>query len=98
MYVVKIQIEVSEKNEGTESPWWMIVEPLRGSSRKAESVAHCITGPFFSREAAERELQSRSYDYHKDAIVWCASGYHSGQYKLALRSEKAAQELNRFGQ
>lgn len=85
---MKIQIEVSEQNEGTDSPWWMIVEPLCGPRRTAEIVAHCVTGPFFSREDAEAQLKNRRYDYHKDAIVWCASGYHSGQYKRALRLPK----------
>lgn len=93
---MKIHIEVSEKNEGTETPWWIIVEPLNLQRRKAENVAHCVTGPFFSREEAELELSGRRYDYHKDAIVWCASGYRSGQYREAIRHERANQELNRF--
>jgi len=85
---VKIELEVSEENEGTDSPWWAIVNPGRGFLNDPHLVAHCIVGPFFSREAAETELKLRRYNYHKNAIVWCFSGYHSAQYKDAVRKAK----------
>lgn len=86
---MRIVLEISELNEGTESPWWFIVRPQsRGFLTDPEAIAHCITGPFFSREEAEHELNSRRYDYGHKAIVWCGSGYRSSQYKNALRQRK----------
>ncbi len=84
----RIQIDVSSENEGTDSPWWFIVSPRSGFLSNPEAIASCITGPFFSREEAEEQLTRRRYDYSKKAIVWCASGYHSGQYKTALREHE----------
>jgi hypothetical protein len=85
----KIEIEVSRENEMTSFPWWMIVRP--SARRGPRSVAMAITGPFFSREEATKELESRRYHYGPKAIVWCASGCYSGSYKRALR-EAAAKE------
>lgn len=85
---MKIELEVSEKNEGTESPWWFIVSPKFGTTSKIEHIVHCITGPFFSRESAEAKLNGRRYHYGKKAIVWCASGYDSFEYKQAIRNAK----------
>lgn len=82
---MKITLEVSEKNEGTESPWWAIINPTFGTTGNPERVAQCITGPFFSREAAQNHLEARSYAFSKKAIVYCFSGYWSNQYKNAIR-------------
>ena len=79
---MKIQIEVSEKNESTAYPWWMIVEPVFGGS--TNNIAHAITGPFFSREEANAQLDTRRYAFSKKAIVWCASGYQSKSYRDAI--------------
>lgn len=88
---MEIKLIVSEENEGTESPWWMIIKPQQNFSKGEQgicNIAGMITGPFFSREEAEDELKNRRYDYGQNAVVWCASGYNSWQYKNALRKAK----------
>jgi hypothetical protein len=80
---MKIEIEVSELNEGTSAPWWIIVDPRQSFEIGIQGVlniSQMVTGPFFSREEAENELQERRYDYGKSAAVHCRSGYHSRQY------------------
>lgn len=64
---MRIALNVSEANEGTDSPWWMIVSPRQILRPSVESIVSCITGPFFSREEAEAQLNVRRYDYGKDA-------------------------------
>jgi hypothetical protein len=91
---MKIVIDVSDLNESTESPWWMIIDPkqlLKSNDREAcHVVSSMVTGPFFSREAAQSELTSRRYAYGKNAVVFCASGYHSAEYKDAYRAAERA--------
>ena len=90
---MKITLEVSEENEGTRAPWWMIVKPQQNfhtCNRGIANIAMGITGPFFSREEAEKELEGRRYYYGKNAKVWCASGHASRQYCKAW--EKAERE------
>ena len=89
---MKIEISVSDNHEGTDSPWWMIVKPQQNFSTGEQgiyNIAGMITGPFFSREEAELELESRRYNYGKTAVVFCASGYNSGQYRTAYRNAEA---------
>lgn len=101
---MKIQIEVSDDNEGTDSPWWVLIDPLsihemmRGVARHGEipdpdslinAIASAIEGPFFSRREAETYLKGRSYEYSTLARVWCSSGYWARQYKEALRKASA---------
>lgn len=89
---MKIELEVSDDNECTAEPWWMIIDPqqnFRTDSRGAASVAMgMITGPFFSREEAEGVLKSRRYNYGKGAVVWCASGCDTVQYRRACREAR----------
>lgn len=85
---MKVEIEVSEENEGTSFPWWFIVRPGQGFNSNPENVAHCITGPFFSRAEAEEQLNRRRYEYGKKAIVWCGSGYHTGRYRRAILDQE----------
>ncbi len=88
---MKIELEVSEKNEGTDSPWWMIINPRQNFRVDEEGIHHIaamITGPFFSREEAEAHLKLRRYAFSKHAEVYCNSGYWSNQYKEALRNVK----------
>ena len=76
----KITLEVDlENNEGTDSPWWMIID------NGAHAIASMIDGPFFSRKEAQEYLDSRRYAYSENAIVYCASGYRSQKYKKACR-------------
>jgi len=83
---MKIELEISEKNECTSEPWWVILNP--GFINSIESLAYAITGPFFSREEAQAELTNRRYTYGKNAVVYCHSGYRSKTYKTAIRAAK----------
>ncbi len=85
---MKIEIEVSEENEGTDSPYWLILDPTQNMRCSVHSLASQITGPFFSRDAAEIYLQMRRYNYSDKAVVYCMSGYWSSKYKEAIRREK----------
>jgi hypothetical protein len=88
---VKLEIEVSEKNESTESPWWVIIDPQELSDPlNFHLVASQISGPFFSRESAQRHLSARRYAFGKGAVVYCMSGYPSDEYKLAYHAAKRA--------
>lgn len=105
---MKIELEISDKNEATESPWWFLIDPrsikdmLAGAIENNEIPSDAsiystvamgtIEGPFFSRKEAEEYLNSRSYDYSKETIVWCGSGYRSHQYKTACRKAMNAQK------
>lgn len=90
-------------NEGTDSPWWMVIDPgqihgiMEGVAEHNEvpnrvmitnAIAFSVEGPFFCRQDAENYLKSRHYDYSMDAIVWCSSGYRSMKYKNLCRSLK----------
>jgi len=86
---MKIQLEVSEENEGTESPYWLILDPMQMMKPDCHHLAHMITGPFFSREAAQNHLEGRRYEFSRRAVVYCASGYWSGQYHRALKKALA---------
>lgn len=88
---MKIEIEVSEKNEGTSSPWWAIIDPRQNfeiGERGVHNVAGMITGPFFSRESAENFLAATRYNFGRTAEVYCLSGCYSRQYDSALREDK----------
>ena len=87
---MKIEINVSEKNEATASPYWLILNPWQNMACDIYNLAGQITGPFFSREEAEDQLQRTRYNYGKGAVVFCMSGCYSGQYdrvyKMAEKS------------
>jgi len=91
---MKIEIEVSEENEGTSDPWWMIIDPAQNLSTQRDAchvISSMITGPFFSREEAERVLKGRRHHYGTNAVVFCASGCYTNQYsdkiKAGMKSE-----------
>lgn len=84
---MRIELEVSENNEGTDCPYWLIIDPEQMLKPKASTVAmNMITGLFFSREEAEEELENRNNFYSKRAEVWCLSGNRSKQYSDAFKS------------
>jgi hypothetical protein len=89
---MKIEIELSEACEATAYPWWMIVDPKQNFKTNEQGAAAVamgmITGPFFSREAAQNELTRRRYAYGKGACVWCACGYRSYEYTEAIDKAK----------
>ena len=85
---MKIEIEVSESNEGTSYPWWMIIDPDAITASVTDTVGEigmgAVTGPYFSREEAERALETHRHNYSQRAVVWCASGYRSEQYRTQI--------------
>lgn len=68
-------------NESTSAPYWLIIDPRQMMSPDCYAVAGMITGPFFCREDAQKQLDSRRYNYSKRAVVFCHSGYWSVKYK-----------------
>lgn len=88
---MKITLEVSEKCEATESPYWLILDPGYTWTGRADMVAEMVTGPFFSRESAEAHLETRRYAFGRNAIVYCHSGCWSQEYKQACRDARAAE-------
>lgn len=84
---MKIEIEVSDKNEGTDAPYWLILDLVQNMKLDIRVLAAQITGPYFSREDAENHMKNRKYNYSKRAVVYCLSGYYSDQYKMAIRGQ-----------
>jgi len=90
---MKISIDISEQNESTAYPWWMIIKPSQNFKVNEQgicNIAFMITGPFFSREEAELELSTRRYDYGPNAKVWCGRGYRTGSYRKAIDENNPA--------
>ena len=80
---MKIEIEVSEENESTRAPWWMIIDPKQNfcTGRDAShNIAGMITGPFFSRKEAQSVLDGQRYNFGRGAVVFCASGHANRNY------------------
>ena len=71
---MKIELEVSEANEHTSNPWWVIIDPRQNFSTKDDyaihNIASMITGPYFSREEAQNHLDRRRYNYGDNAKVY----------------------------
>ena len=87
----KIAIEVSEECEATSYPYWMIIDPrqnFKTNNQGVHNVAGMITGPFFSREEAERVLKRNRYNYGQGARVYCLSGTYTDQYRTATDQSK----------
>ncbi len=85
---MKITLEISEENEGTAYPWWMIVDPHQNFKTNDEglyNVAGMITGPFFSRAEAETVLRQQRHHFGVNAKVFCASGHNTVAYGDAFR-------------
>ena len=83
---MEIKIDVSMENEGTDSPWWVIVDPKQMMSPDPFMVMmSMVTGPFFSREEAALVLKSRRHHFSPRAVVYCASGCDTIQYREQYR-------------
>ena len=96
---MKIELDVSMDNEGTAEPWWVIVDPQQMMKPSHHQVMiNMITGPFFSREEAAEVLKARSHHYSNRAVVYCASGCYSNQYKEVYRAAEKKQnaEIHEF--
>lgn len=83
MKTTPITLEVSLENEGTRAPYWLILDPRPMRGGDVGRLAGMVTGPFFSRAAAERHLSRSRHNYGKEALVWCASGHESEAYAEA---------------
>lgn len=79
--MLKISLEVSEDNECTSTPWWIIIDPRQNMGLDIHVAAQGVAGPFFSREEAEETLKRTQYNYSREAAVYCKSGYYTKQYK-----------------
>jgi len=79
-------------NEGTESPYWLILDPRQMFRCDVHELASMITGPFFCRRDAEDHLQCRRYAFSKYASVYCNSGYWSQKYKKLSREIATTQK------
>jgi hypothetical protein len=73
--VQEILFAYGEANEATAHPWWGIVR------RAGLGRYDLMSGPFFSREAAEELRSVRIYHYGEKSLVYCFSGHESWQYK-----------------
>jgi len=80
-----------ESAEATSYPWWAIIDPRRPRRitlpHGVEEIGSMVTGPFFSRAAAELELKSARYNYGPHAAVYCLSGYWSWDYRQLCEEE-----------
>ena len=77
---MKISLTVSDNNECTQAPYWLIIDPRQLLRADVASVASMISGPFFSREEAEEALELKNHRYSKNAKVYCHSGVAKGTY------------------
>jgi hypothetical protein len=75
-------------NEGTDSPWWIIIDPRQNKRNTVSEIATSIDGPFFNRKDADEYLESRRYDYGPNAKVFCKSGYSSKKYSNFYKAIK----------
>jgi hypothetical protein len=72
--------------ECTKFPYWLILDPHQMLSLDVHVVASMITGPFFSREDAQRHLDGRKHAFSRHAEVYCHSGCWSSKYKALWRA------------
>ena len=96
---MKIELEVSEDNEYNRSAFWLIIDPSQMMKPDPADVAmRMVTGLFLSREEAEKELNSRRYDYGKNAVVWCSCSQSGTQYDKVYREalEKYKDDPERY--
>ncbi len=81
-----------DKNEATAYPYWIIIDPkvvrLASYQNRSHYIACAITGPFFSREAADERLKCAAHHYSKHSIVYCASGHASSDWVKLLKMAK----------
>ena len=61
--------------EGTAFPWWCILDNPKAilKATPSEAAASMFAGPFFSRKAADDELDLHRHNYSKHAIVFCVT-------------------------
>ena len=70
--------------EATDYPVWLIM------SGKFHDRYHA--GPWFSREAADEHLAAKRHRYPKSAVVYCASGHMSADYRHLCETGKVPRD------
>jgi hypothetical protein len=79
----------SEQCDFTADPFWIIIIPRQIMKKDPEAIAHCLAhGVWFSRELAQKHLDSRRYEYGDNAIVYGMSGCYSQQYSSMVKAAK----------
>lgn len=76
-------MKISEKNEGTAHPYWIIIDPRQNFKVNSDGVynfASMITGVWLSREAAQEFLDRTKYNFSKHAKVFCHSVCYSSDW------------------
>ncbi len=95
---MKIHLEISEDNEITRAPWWIIIDPRQNFKLDdfgLFNIATMLTGPFCSRAEGENHLRRNRHNYSKNARVWCHSAAMYSQYAEAcLKSKNNGEEIN----
>lgn len=56
-----------------------------------------ITGPFFSRTAAQKHVDARRHAYSDRAQVWCLSGHESPDWRAFCAESPTLAEIARAG-
>ena len=85
---LRVEFEISRECEATSSPWWLIIDPRQNfevGNQGLHNIASMITGPFFSRKAAQRHLDAKQHRFSKNARVFCHSGHDTEQYAQKVR-------------
>ena len=89
-----LKITESEDVEATAYPIWFILDPTQMMKPDCFHLASMISGPFFSRKSATETLKSTRYNYGKHAVVYCASGTDSREWRdLYNSSMKLRKEI-----
>ena len=76
-------MKISEKNEGTSFPFWIIIDPKQNFNTGIQglhNIAWMITGVWLSREAAQSYLDAHRYNFSKNAKAYCHSGCYSSDW------------------
>ena len=76
-------MKISEKNEGTSYPFWIIIDPKQNFNTGIQglhNIAGMITGVWLSREAAQSYLDGHRYNFGPNAKVYCHSGCYSSDW------------------
>lgn len=85
-------------NEGTDAPWWIIIDPGSGYG-SVRRVAGAITGPFFSREgpdSATYYLEHHAHDFGPWTKVYCMSGCYSKKYSAFYKAIKKERSYHNY--
>ena len=76
-------MKISDKNEGTAYPFWIIIDPRQNFKVNSDgiyNIASMITGVWFSRESAQEFLDRTRYNFSEHARVYCHSGTYSNDW------------------